>query len=104
EGERLLLGGEASHDATGIHPCFDDLEGDLASNGFGLLGEPYFAHTTGTDTAQQPKRPDSHPWFRRRLAVGQLVGQLHHSPATGGPGGASPGPCVNRASLALVGC
>ena len=53
QGQRLTLGFKAGNDVLGVHPQLDDLEGDLAADGFLLLGHVNHAATAFTDLLEQ---------------------------------------------------
>ena len=48
--------------SPGVHPRLDDLQGHLAPDGLGLLGEPDLAHPALAEPLEQPVRPD--PFLR----------------------------------------
>ncbi len=51
-GQGLPLGLEAGDDLPGVHARLDDLEGDLALHGAGLLGHVDGAHAAFADLLQ----------------------------------------------------
>jgi hypothetical protein len=54
----LALGLEAGRHLFAVHIALDDLHGDLATHGRGLLGKPNLAHTALAQLLQQPIRTD----------------------------------------------
>ena len=59
--QRLPLGLEAGDDLAGVHARLDDLEGDLAPDGLGLLGHEDDAHAAFADLLQELVRADHAP-------------------------------------------
>ena len=57
-GQGLPLGLEAGDDLPAVHARLDDLEGDLALHGLGLLGHVDGAHAALADLLQQLVRAD----------------------------------------------
>ena len=55
----LALGLEAGHDLLGVHALLDDLQGDRAADGLGLLGLEDLAHAALADHADQVVGPDA---------------------------------------------
>jgi hypothetical protein len=51
-GQGLPLGLEAGDHLPAVHPRLDDLEGDLALDGLGLLGHENGAHAAFADLLQ----------------------------------------------------
>ena len=57
----LPLGLEAGDHLGGVHPRLDDLDGDLAADGLGLLGHVDDAHAPLADRLEQLVGPDARP-------------------------------------------
>ena len=53
ERQRLPLGLESRYDLAGIHAGLDQLEGDAAAHGLGLLGQPHLPHPAIAELAHQ---------------------------------------------------
>ena len=78
QGQGLPLRLEARHQSLGVHAGLDELEGDGAVYGRGLLGLPDFGHATFADFLQQPVRTNRarRDGRRERPFLGQRGGFL----------------------------
>jgi hypothetical protein len=80
EGQGLALGLEAGDDLAAVHAGLDDLDGDLALHGLGLLGHEDGAHAALGDLLQELvlAHDPARGILRVRACHGRARGRRHH--------------------------
>src|SRR5207249_6688972 len=81
---QILITWGSGDDLAAVHARLDDLEGDLALHGLGLLGHEDGAHAALADLLEQLVRPDHRAGAlaERVINGGDRTGRLQEAPET----------------------